>query len=213
MISRVMTDPIEKLSALFLKFPGIGRRQAKRFVYSLLAKDAAYIKELTESIAAIRKDVSECPSCHRFFTIRSGRKNPLCDICASEQTDHGTIMVVEKDVDLDNIQKSGAYHGTYFVLGGNLPIADKNPHESIRTKSLIERVSSDIKNKTLKEIILALSATTEGEHTAAHVKKILEPLTGKAGVTVTVLGRGLSTGTELEYSDADTLQNALKNRG
>jgi len=206
-------DPIEKLSAIFIKFPGIGKRQAKRFVYHLLSMNDSYIKELAASIASIRSVVSECASCHRFFSLKNGKKSLVCDICSNEQTDKETLLVVEKDVDLENIQKSGAYHGMYFILGGTLPFLDKSPDDVIRSKSLIERVSMDAKNNILKEIILALSATSEGEHTALYVKKILDPLAQKYNTKITVLGRGLSTGTELEYSDSDTLTNALKNRG
>lgn len=205
-------DPIEKLSALFLKFPGIGRRQAKRFVYHLLTQDGRSVKELAEAITSIQKSVIKCSQCQRFFSSRTAQPASVCDICGSEQTDRSTIMIVERDVDLETIRKSGTYHGAYFVLGGMLTFLDKNPDESIRAKSIVEKISSDAKDGILKEIILALSATPEGEHTALYVKKILEPLGEKHHLKISLLGRGLSTGTELEYSDSDTLKNALKNR-
>lgn len=205
-------NSIEKLSSYFLKFPGIGARQARRFVYHLLTKDEKYLKELAGAIITIKKEVSECASCHRFFSPQ-GTKMVLCTICGDDHTDKTMMMVVEKDVDLENIHKSGAYHGRYFVLGGTLPFLDNNPNESIRAKSLFDEVEKSAKAKTLKEIILALSANPEGEHTTLYVKKILESLAEKNHVSISLLGRGLSTGTELEYSDSDTLKNALKNRG
>ena len=205
-------DPIQKLTEYFLKFPGIGRRQARRFVYHLLSKDQKYLSGFSDLIAEIKKDISECSSCHRFFSSKTAPEK-LCDICKDTTTDTETIMVVEKDFDLENVRKSGAYSGRYFVLGGTLPFLDKNPNESIRAKVLFDEVEKGGKAKILKEVVLALSANPEGEHTALYVKKILEPLAEKYQFKISVLGRGLSTGTELEYSDSDTLKNAFKNRG
>ena len=205
-------DPIQKLTEYFLKFPGIGRRQARRFVYHLLSKDQKYLSGFSDLIAEIKKDISECSSCHRFFSSKTPL-GKLCDICKDTTTDTETIMVVEKDFDLENVRKSGAYSGRYFVLGGTLPFLDKNPNESIRAKALFDEVEKGGKAKILKEVVLALSANPEGEHTALYVKKILEPLAEKYQFKISVLGRGLSTGTELEYSDSDTLKNAFKNRG
>lgn len=204
-------DQIEKLTTYFLKFPGIGRRQARRFVYHLLSKDQKYLSGFADLISEIKKEISECSSCHRFFSSKTS-KGELCDICRDAATDTATIMVVEKDVDLENVQKSGAYHGKYFVLGGTVPFLDKNPHESIRAKALVDEVEKDCKATTLKEVILALSANPEGEHTTLYVKNILERFVEKYRLKISVLGRGLSTGTELEYSDSDTLKNAFKNR-
>jgi recombination protein RecR len=205
-------DPVQKLTEYFLKFPGIGRRQARRFVYHLLSKDQKYLSGFADLIAEIKKEILECSSCHRFFSSKIP-KGELCDICKDETTDTGTIMVVEKDFDLESVRKSGAYSGRYFVLGGTVPFLDKNPNEFIRAKALSGEIEKSGKAKTLKEIILALSANPEGEHTVLYVKKILEPLAEKYHFKISVLGRGLSTGTELEYSDSDTLRNAFKNRG
>jgi recombinational DNA repair protein RecR len=119
-------------------------------------------------------------------------------------------MVVEKDVDFENIVKTGEYGGKFFILGGTIPILEREPTKRIRAKQLIEIVD---RNKDIEEIILALSVNPEGENTLQYVRKILEPLAEKHNIKITALGRGLSTGTELEYSDSDTLQNALKNRG
>ena len=205
-------DPIQKLSEYFLKFPGIGRRQARRFVYHLLSKDQKYLNGFANLITEIKKEISECSSCYRFFSSKTTTGN-LCDICRDTATDTGTIMVVEKDFDLETVRKSGAYHGKYFVLGGIIPFLDKNPNESIRARALVDEVEKGGKAKTLKEVILALSANPEGEHTELYVKKILQPIAEKYQFNISVLGRGLSTGTELEYSDSDTLKNAFKNRG
>ncbi len=205
-------DSIQKLTEYFLKFPGIGRRQARRFVYHLLSKDQKYLSGFADLISEIKKEISECSSCHRFFPSKTPN-GKLCDICKDATTDTGTIMVVEKDFDLENVQKSGAYHGKYLVLGGTVPFLDKNPNEFIRAKALSDEVEKGGKAKTLKEVILALSANPEGEHTTLYLKNLLEPLSEKYQLKISILGRGLSTGTELEYSDSDTLKNAFKNRG
>jgi recombination protein RecR len=117
-------------------------------------------------------------------------------------------MIVAKDVDLDAIEKSRVYDGHYFVLGGSLPLFDKELESKIRSKELLRRIESGVKTG-LKEIILALSLNAEGEHTRESVESLLSPLVNKHGIEIYTLGRGLSTGTELEYSDSETIKNAL----
>ena len=202
-------NSIEKLTELFRKFPGIGLRQARRFVYFLLTQDSESLQELSRLIANLKKEISQCEFCYRHFT--GGEKQRLCDICADPNTDISILMVVEKDVDLENVKKTNVYHGRFFVLGGSLPILVAEPAKKIRAKELIDAVSRGVKTG-LKEVIVALSVNPEGENATQYVKKILEPFTQKAGLKVTTLGRGFSTGTEVEYSDTDTLESALKNR-
>lgn len=191
-------NTFEKLIELFLKFPGIGPRQAKRFAFFLAAQDDIFLKNLISSLSEIKNEVKQCKSCFRFSS--SGDIN--CKICANTNKEK-LIMVVEKDVDLENINKSEVYNGKYFVLGGALSLSQSN-ESNLRFKELFEKV----KNEKPLEVIIATSATIEGDNTARYIQKILEPLEVKA----TRLGRGLSTGTELEYSDNDTISNALKNR-
>jgi recombination protein RecR len=120
-------------------------------------------------------------------------------------------MLVEKDVDLDNIEKTGSYKGLYFVIGGRIQILDKAPSSSIREKEL-KSIIDKRGREGLKEIILAFSINPEGENTTQYIKKTIEPLTTKYNLKVSTLGRGLSTGSELEYSDSETIKNALKTR-
>lgn len=201
-------DKARKAAEYFAKLPGIGPRQAKRFVYYLLNQDTSFLNNLSETIKNLKDDMAICSSCYRFF----GGKGDLCDICGSKNTDHTTMMIVAKDIDFENVVRSGAYKGRYFILGDLLPILEKNPAEKIRIKELIKEVGEQIKNSGLKEIIIALSANPEGDNTYQYIKKTLEPLSAKHGLKISTLGRGLSTGTELEYSDQDTLKSALKNR-
>lgn len=203
-------DSFEKLVSVFSRFPGVGMRQAKRFAYFILSQNNGFAEELSSLVSEVKKGAVQCSSCYRFFR-RARSKNGLCDICSAEDTDKTTILLVEKDIDLENIRKAGVYRGLYFVLGGLLPILEENPSKKIRIRELISILPEKLQNG-LKEIIIAVSANPEGENTATYILKTLEPTSKEKGFEVSVLGRGLSTGTELEYSDGDTIKNALKNR-
>ena len=202
-------DSSKKLAEYFTKFPGIGSRQARRFVYFLFSQNDDFLNGLSSSLKEIKGAVQQCASCYRFFE----GKNDICDVCASPNTDISVIKIVEKDIDFENIKKSGLYHGRYFILGGLLPILEKNPADKIRIRELVAEVGRQIRGSGLKETIVAFSASPEGDNTYQYVMKTLEPLSKKHGLKISCLGRGLSTGTELEYSDQDTLKSALKNRG
>ncbi|MCW9054782.1 MAG: toprim domain-containing protein [Candidatus Pacebacteria bacterium] len=200
-------NTIHKLTQLFTRFPGIGPRQAGRFVYFLLASPQSYRNELVELIRTLKEETKVCPSCMRFH---SGQ-GELCTVCADSSRDASSLMLVEKDVDLDNIERTGSYTGRYFVIGGTVPILDKTPERSIREKELLE-VVKERTGEGLKEIILAFSVNAEGENTVNHVRRLLTPLLQQHKIRLSTLGRGLSTGSELEYSDSETIKSALKNR-
>jgi len=202
-------DHIEELARALSHFPGIGPRQAKRFVFYLLATPAAERAKLAELISSLGKFVKQCPDCLRFH---NGSSAAVCNYCVDKSRDDSLLMLVEKDQDLAAVERAGTYKGRYFVLGGVLTLSGKG---AIREKELITTVRRRLA-VGLKEIVLALSATSEGEHTADHVRGLLKPyrLPAQAGsaVKISVLGRGLATGSELEYSDAETLRAALTNR-
>ncbi|OGZ07255.1 MAG: hypothetical protein A3D65_01850 [Candidatus Lloydbacteria bacterium RIFCSPHIGHO2_02_FULL_50_13] len=202
-------DPVQKLAALFAEFPGIGSRQSKRFVYFLLKKNKAYVAELVSLIESLERAVAECTRCHRYFMKKHERGNE-CAVCIDPHREHSQLLVVERDADMEAVEKSDTYHGRYFVLGGTLPILEKEPESKIRTRGLRDLVKKE--NTTLREIILACAMTPEGEHTAEYVKNAILPIAEESKIAITMLGRGLSTGTELEYSDADTLRYALEGR-
>jgi recombination protein RecR len=197
---------IEKLAQYFQTFPGIGPRQARRFVYFLLRQDKPVVKEIADLIAKLQDKISECALCHRLYEADGYAE--VCDICSSQTRDTTLLMVVEKDADLETFEKSGIYKGRYFVLGGTLPLLESTPVK-LRTDALKRYVRE---SDGLREIILATGAHPEGEMTADHVRSLLEDAAKAKGITMTLLGRGLSTGTELEYSDKETLRNALINR-
>ena len=199
-------DHLHRLHDLFRRFPGIGPRQAKRFVYFLLTAPENYKKELIDEISKLETRVATCPTCYRFYDKKGIQKE--CSICADKNRLKETLMIVTKDVDLEAIEKSKVYDGHYFVLGGNIPLFDKELESKIRSKELIHSVETKAK-QGLKEIILALSLNAEGEHTRELVESLLSPIVNKLGIAIYTLGRGLSTGTELEYSDSETIKNAL----
>jgi len=206
-----MTDRIEKLTGIFSRFPGIGQKQAKRFVYFLLSQNSSFIKEFLEEVSSIKKNIKTCQSCFKFFLenkISSDSK--ICQICKSPERERH-LMVVCRDIDLENMERSGSFKGKYFVLGGSLPILEKQPEKKIRVDSLIERVKKLLEDG-LEEIILAMDFNPEGENTGEFVKKSLTPLSEKYKFKISTLGKGLSLGTEIEYSDPETIKNALINR-
>jgi recombination protein RecR len=204
-----MSEHIEKLAELFKEFPGIGERQAKRFVYYLLTKHPSYLRELSQNIQSIRDAISQCQLCFRYFEKRDAQ---VCDICSNPKTDMSTLLVVEKDSDLEALRRSGTYKGAYFVFGGTIPVADEKTIGYTRLRELEARVQKDVKSQVLKEIILAFALSPQGEYTDMYLKQVLGPLIETDTTKITSLGRGLSTGSELEYSDKDTLGYALQNR-
>jgi recombination protein RecR len=203
-------DTIEKLTEIFKSFPGIGPKQAKRFVYYLLTRNKTYIKDFTNLVEELQNEIQICRDCFRYFT-KGKQTSPLCDICNSKNRDENSLMIVARDIDLENIEKSHSFNGKYFVLGGTIPILDKNPEQRIRLKELLTAIQIKVP-KGLKEIILGFSVNPESEYTADYIIQVLNPLVIKYNLKISHLGRGLSTGTELEYSDSDTIKNALKNR-
>lgn len=201
-------DTIDRLTEFFKEFPGIGERQARRFVYFLMSRNGDYTKNLSQLMSDLKKEVSQCKECFRFFLIKNSTNN-LCEICSDTNVDDSMLMVVEKDSDLESVKKSRVYYGKYFILGGLVPIVEKTTKSRVRIEELKKKISN---NKELKEVILAFSLNPQGDHTDQYVREQLKDVTDKMSIKISSLGRGLSTGTELEYSDNATLSNALKNR-
>lgn len=196
-------DTIDELARAFAHLPGIGPRQGKRFVYYLLTIPSDERTKLAELIKSLSKHVHQCPDCFRFY---NGTTALLCTYCSDQKRDNALLMLVEKDQDLIAVERAGTYRGRYFVLGGVLTLSGKS---AIREKELLQTIEKRLK-ENLREVVLALSATSEGEHTADYVRQLLTPY--RAHIKISVLGRGLATGSELEYSDAETLRAALSNR-
>jgi len=202
-------DSINKLIEIFEDFPGIGPRQAKRFVYFLLTRNANFLNSFGDNIKSLKNLINVCSSCQRFYQKDASQEN-VCSICRNVNRNKETLMVVSRDIDLEQMEKAHCFDGMYFVLGGTIPILEKEPERRIRAKELIAKIK-DMQKNNLTEIIIATSLNPEGENTADYVEKIIKQELGD-GIKITTLGRGLSTGTELEYSDSETLKNAIKNR-
>jgi recombination protein RecR len=200
-------NPLDELIKMFGDFPGIGPRQARRFAYYILGRPDGEISTLSRLMSEVKKNVKSCNDCARFFP--SSENSVVCDICRDKTRDQTMLVVVSRDVDLEATEKSGAHHGLYYVLGGSVLILEKNPEKRVRIKGLITRIDA---MKDLKEIVLSLSATPDGDHTAEYIKSAIKDKVNDRKILVTVLGRGLSTGSELEYADTDTIQSAMKNR-
>jgi len=199
-------DPIQDLITIFLRFPGIGRRQAQRFVYHLLSQPKREISRLSENLRRLQDRVGECRLCHRFHLTDQAEKS-LCSICRDSGRDRSQLLIIEKDADLDNLEKAGIYRGHYFVLlAGNF-----NPEEpavGLRLAALATRLKA---TPEITEVIIALSANTDGDQQTALITTTLAPFI-KNGLMISTLGRGLSSGAELEYADPETLKNALASR-
>lgn len=200
----------DKLIELFKEFPGIGPRQAKRFVYFLLTRPNGYANELSKLISEMKSSVEMCENCFRFYA-KNGDKENVCNVCVNKNRDVEKLMIVSHDIDFENIERTKTYEGYYFILGGTIPILEKEPERRIRQKELLALVDKKIQNG-LKEIIIALNYNPEGENTLTYLSNLFRPIAEKNGIKISTLGRGLSTGTEIEYSDPETIKNALKNR-
>lgn len=202
-------ESLEKLTQLFLKFPGIGSRQARRFAYFVLDTDRNFVNDLLKAIESARESAGMCERCNRLFTATGGGEKSLCSVCGDSTRDKHTVLVVEKNTDVEAIEKTSHYRGTYFIIGGTLPFIDQKSIVRQRIKALYELITAE---PEITEVILGCSYTAEGEHTSAYIKKILEPVQKKRTLNISNLGRGISTGAEIEYLDADTFEHALKNR-
>ncbi|MEX0909719.1 MAG: toprim domain-containing protein [Candidatus Paceibacterota bacterium] len=202
-------NEFEKLVEEFRAFPGVGRRQAERFAHFITRQKTDSVESLAELLVSTRKAAHFCAACGRLV-FKTTDEN-LCSICSSPNRDFSLLMIVEKDADLNHIERSGVYNGLYFVLGGVLPMRSDTVESSIRIPELEKRLKSN--SESFSEVILALSLTPEGEFTSDFLSKKINDTQKQENTTkVTLLGRGLSVGSELEYSDRETLRQALRSR-
>ena len=194
-----MEQHLDNLTKLFLKFPGIGARQARRFAHFILSQQESYVKNLASTLVDAR---SKAHTCTRCFRIYEGTPT-LCSLCADTTRDQDTLVVVEKSTDIEAFLKTD-YRGLFFVLGGLIPIVQKHIVDGTNAQALVERV----KKESGTEIILAFPLTPNGDHTDTVIRELLAPYPN----AISSLGRGLSIGTELEYADPASLSASLKKR-
>lgn len=174
-------------------------------MHFLLRSSPALRRELASLITELGSDVHQCPLCLRYHTGKKG----TCAICADSGRDASLLAIVASDADLAALERSHTYHGHYFVLGGLLLLSSERVN-GLRVKELLASLPTRIDNG-LKEVILAFPANPEGDSTAIRVREELTGF-GNPPLRISMLGRGLSTGSELEYADPETIKNALEGR-
>ncbi len=190
----------------FERLPGIGPKGATRLVFYLLNTPEAYVKELSDDLLKIKKEVKICREC---FSVS---EQDVCSICSDSSRDHRQICVVERAIDVMAIENMGGFKGVYHVLGGVVnPLEHVGP-DDLKIDELMERIKKKSGEKdSCWEIILATNPTMEGEATALYIKRKLEDLKLE-NLKITRIGSGLPIGADLEYADQATLCRALEGR-
>ena len=190
---------LEDLIECFKLLPGIGEKNAERLSFAVLKFSDENSKKFSDSIQNVKTKIKKCKICNNLT-----EDSDICTICSNETRDHSTICVVENTKDLILFEKSNAFKGQYHVLEGLIsPLEGVNP-EDIKINELIKR----IENENIKEVILALNMSMEGETTSLYILKLLEG----ADVSVTKIAAGIPVGADMEYLDALTIQRALEGR-
>lgn len=192
--SKHLENAVNQLGSL----PGVGRRTALRLALFLLKKSEAEIVDFTEAIRNLKTDIHFCSSCHNISD------NIICSICSNDSRDKSTICVVEDIRDVMAIESTNAFKGVYHVLGGLISPMDGIGPTQLTIASLVNKAEE----RTPKEIIFALSPTMEGDTTNFYLFKKLQHLP----VLITTLSRGVSVGTELQYTDELSLSRSLEQR-
>mgnify|MGYP001539642680 FL=1 len=192
--STLLETAVNELSRL----PGIGRKTALRLALHILRQDEKYGIELGEAIINLRNGIRYCTPCHNIS------ETDTCPICSNPSRDASTVCVVESVKDVMSFENTRQFNGLYHVLGGVISPMDGIGPDQLEIESLVERVA----NGGVKEVILALSATMEGETTNFYIYRRL----GTLPVKITQLARGVSVGNEIEYTDEITLGRSLLNR-
>ena len=192
--SRLLENAVQEFS----KLPGIGRKTALRLVLHLLRQEPAEVEQLAEALVTMVHEVKFCSVCHNISDT------DVCPICADERRDASTVCVVENIQDVMAIENTQQYHGLYHVLGGIISPMDGIGPSDLEIESLVKRVGEG----GIREVILALSPTMEGDTTCFYIFRKLAPFE----VRLTIIARGVSVGNDLEYTDEVTLGRSILNR-
>ena len=191
-------EPIARLIASYMNLPGIGQKTATRLAFHTIEMKDEVVNEFAKSLLSAKRDLSFCHICGNLT-----EEDP-CAICRDKSRDQSTILVVEEPKDVMALEKVREFRGLYHVLHGVLSPMEGTGPEDINLASLISRLH----NETVKEVIIATNATTEGEATAMYLSRLIKP----AGIKVTRLAHGLSVGSDIEYADEVTLLKAVEGR-
>ena len=189
---------MERAVESFSQFPGVGRKTALRLVLHLLRQPLEDVDSFTDAVTRVRHDVKYCKVCHNISDT------DICSICSDPRRDGSVVCVVENIQDVMAIENTQQYHGLYHVLGGIIsPMDGIGPHD-LSIDSLVERVDTG----EVKEVILALASTMEGDTTNFYISRKLKD----KDVKLSIIARGISVGDELEYTDEVTLGRSILNR-
>jgi len=194
MYPRLIENLLDQLS----KLPGVGRRSAERMVFWMLAQNAADVKSLALAIVQLKEGLRFCKKCNHLT------EDDFCSICTDTNRDHKMICVVESPKDLLAIERTGSFHGIYYVLLGNISPAEGRGPEELNLPKFINRV----KDEGIEEVVIATDPDTEGEMTALYLGRELK----STGVKVSRIGLGIPVGSAVEYVDLSTLTMSLNSR-
>jgi len=189
--SKTIEKAVEALSG----FPGVGKRSALRMVMHLLRRPNTEVEALSEAMVQLKTQLMQCSVCCNISDT------PICNICSSVNRQHQTICVVEDIMDVMAIENTGQYNGVYHVLGGLISPIDGVGPEDLNLDALIKRIEGD----AVQEIIMALNANVEGDTTAFYIARKLQ----NSSVKLSTISKGISVGSELEYTDEITLGRSL----
>ena len=194
----IFPESLNNLIEEFQKLPTIGRKSAERLAMNIVERDEADIKDFSKSLMEVKEKIHRCDICGNLTEA------VICDICKDITREEDFICIVEDVKDLIAIEKSGAYHGKYHVLGGLISPSDGIGPDELNIDKLLNRIESE----GIKEIILAISSTIEGETTALFLTSLLN----EKNVRVTKIAQGIPVGSNLEYFDQLTLERAIEDR-
>lgn len=191
-------EVIQNLIAYFSKLPSVGPKTAERYVFYLLKQPAEELQKLAQFIAELKEKTTVCSRC-----LAISETNP-CPICTDRKRQQNIICVVANTQDMLTIEATGQYNGSYHVLGGLINTIEEIEPDQLNIRPLLNK----LRQNHIREIILALNPTLEGETTVMYLAKLLKPYK----IKITRLAKGLPSGAYLEYADEITLTNALKYR-
>ena len=192
--SALLENAVNELATL----PGVGRKTALRLALYMLRRDPSYTESFARALVELRRDVKYCRVCHNICD------EDMCSICANPNRDHSLVCVVENIKEVMAIENTGQFKGVYHVLGGIISPMDGIGPNDLEIDSLVERVA----NGEIKEVILALSTTMEGDTTNFFIYRKLSPYS----IKISAIARGVSIGDEIEYADEVTLGRSILNR-
>lgn len=198
--TNMKSDPVSKLIFELSKLPGIGEKTATRLAYFILKQDATYAQALSDALLQAKTKIGLCASCFTFTDISP------CRICSDTNRDQSLLCVVERPTDMNSIELTSSFKGSYHVLHGALSPLDGVGPDDLKMKELFDRITKS--KDSIREVILAMNPSVEGDATALYLTRFIRPL----GIKITQLAHGIPMGGQLEYTDRQTIGKALENR-